>query len=160
MANEKAMWQNLLRIAEEKGVAFGALALEVAGKVADARYNFDISRKATEMRAQLPTTGDMNTLRGRCGPSGDLRKAITAIITPVISAAASSNVTKDVVSMGVEAGKELNGATKLLQLADEKKDKAITLLAQVEDATEQAANQATIRIEARIKRAITDIDGV
>lgn len=173
MANEKAMWQRLLRVAEEKGLQFGRLAAEVSGKIADRRYNFDISRKATELRSQLPTTGDMNTLRGRCGTSGDLRKGITAILTPVISAAATSNVTKDVVSMGVEAGNHLNGAMQLLQLADEKKDLAITLLAQLEDATEQAANlmiqagkkvkdanQATLRIEARIKKAITDIEGV
>jgi hypothetical protein len=173
MANEKAMWQALLQMAERKGLEFTRMAAGLGAQIRDGRVRFDVSRTATEMRSELPTTRDMDVLRGQVGSQGSIRKKLVDLVTPVVAAAPQSHVTTDVVGMSVQAGKDLDRAANLIGQAEGKKRTALAMVAQIEDETEQAAqlmiraekalasaNAMTVQIEVRIRRAVSDIDGV
>lgn len=173
MANEKPMWQSLLRMAEDKGQEFSRMAAGIYAQLRDGRARFDVSRMVSELRASLPTTNDLNTAKGQVSTQSQLRKTLVGIVTPVVAAAPRSNVTKDIVAMSVQAGQELNKAVSLIAQAEEKQKTVIGLLAQIEAVSEQAAqlmfmaekavasaNTVTVQIEVRLRRAISDIDGV
>lgn len=173
MANEREKWQGLLVLATARADEFGHSAGIAMQDILDVAKGFVVTAALNRVRALLPTDTDINHVQAQIADDGTLKHMAANMAARVAGAAPRSKVASDVITLATGVGNELAAAERLMELAREKQDMNIVLLAQIQKNCDDAAGfvglanrkvavayTGMVQIRLRIQKALDQIGGV